>query len=159
MDGSGKAILVDRGWIPAADFESGDWRRFDENGRILVNGMIRSSLSKAEMGSRRDILPAAGDLPLRAWFFINIDQISNQMPYPLIPIYIQQTPEGVQSKLPYRTQPTLELIEGPHMGYALQWFSFAGILLIGYPFYVRKQSSRTKPREVNTTAHSVSTGF
>jgi cytochrome oxidase assembly protein ShyY1 len=25
------------------------------------------------------------------------------------------------------------------MGYAIQWFSFAAILALGYPFFVRKQ--------------------
>jgi len=33
----------------------------------------------------------------------------------------------------------VELTEGSHFGYALQWFSFAAILFVGYPFYLRKQ--------------------
>ena len=36
-------------------------------------------------------------------------------------------------------QPDIELTEGSHFGYALQWFTFASILFIGYPFYLRKQ--------------------
>jgi cytochrome oxidase assembly protein ShyY1 len=30
------------------------------------------------------------------------------------------------------------------MGYAIQWFFFASILLIGYPFFVRKQETDRK---------------
>jgi len=33
------------------------------------------------------------------------------------------------------------LTEGPNFVYAMQWFSFAAILLIGYPFYIRKQKT------------------
>ena len=29
--------------------------------------------------------------------------------------------------------------EGSHFGYALQWFTFAVILFVGYPFYLKKQ--------------------
>jgi surfeit locus 1 family protein len=42
--------------------------------------------------------------------------------------------------IPY--QPAIELTEGPHFGYALQWFTFATILLVGYPFYLRKQGEK-----------------
>jgi surfeit locus 1 family protein len=46
--------------------------------------------------------------------------------------------------LPYRTQPKLELSEGPHMGYAMQWFTFAALLGIGYPFFIKRQERRTR---------------
>jgi surfeit locus 1 family protein len=34
------------------------------------------------------------------------------------------------------TQP--DLSDGPHLSYAIQWFSFATIALVGYPIYVRR---------------------
>jgi surfeit locus 1 family protein len=43
----------------------------------------------------------------------------------------------VTPPIPY--QPEIELTEGPHFGYALQWFTYALILVLGYPFYVRRQ--------------------
>ena len=45
---------------------------------------------------------------------------------------------------PIPFQPELELTEGPHFGYALQWFTFATILFVGYPFFLRKQETETK---------------
>jgi cytochrome oxidase assembly protein ShyY1 len=34
--------------------------------------------------------------------------------------------------------PAPELSEGPHLGYALQWFTFATIALVGYPIILRR---------------------
>ena len=48
----------------------------------------------------------------------------------LLPVYIQEAPEPAWQGPPYRSQPTLDLTEGPHMGYAIQWFTFAGLLLV-----------------------------
>jgi len=47
--------------------------------------------------------------------------------------------------LPYRSAPDLELTEGPHMGYAIQWFTFAVLLLGGYPVFVNREESRALP--------------
>ena len=33
----------------------------------------------------------------------------------------------------------LTLDEGPHLGYALQWFSFAAILVVIYGIFLRQQ--------------------
>ena len=154
MEGSGQVILVDRGWIPAADFESGGWRQFDEPGLVQVNGVLRRPQTKAELGSRRDPTPSPGDAPLTAWYFVNLEQITGQMPYPLLGAYIQQAPQAGWDALPYRTQPELELTEGPHLGYALQWFTFAVILAGGYPLFVRHQMRRPKPQPGSVSPQS-----
>lgn len=36
------------------------------------------------------------------------------------------------------TVPPPELSEGPHLGYAVQWFIFSAIAVIGYPFVLRR---------------------
>jgi surfeit locus 1 family protein len=144
LEDSTKTILVDRGWISAQDFELGNWSRFDEPGIVDVSGVIRRPQSKAEIGNRSDPIPAPGERPLKAWYFVNIDQISAQMPYDLLPAYIQLASQPGWNGPPYRTQPELELSEGPHMGYALQWFSFAGLLVLGYPLFVRRETLKSK---------------
>jgi surfeit locus 1 family protein len=142
IEGSDLTVLVDRGWIPAEDFESGDWSRFAEPGTVIVRGVIRRPQVKADYGSRSDPTPAPGQAPLRAWNFVNISAISQQATTPLLPVYIQQSPDPAWSGLPYRSQPDLELSEGPHMGYAIQWFGFAALLVFGYPFFIRRQEIR-----------------
>jgi hypothetical protein len=34
--------------------------------------------------------------------------------------------------------PPPELSEGPHLGYAVQWFIFSAIALVGYPIVLRR---------------------
>jgi surfeit locus 1 family protein len=141
ISGTNQAILVDRGWIPQADFEAGALAQYDEPGLVAVQGVLRRPQAKAEIGGRTDPTPAPGQAR-RAWYFANVEQISRQVTHPLLPVYLQQAPTAGQSEVegpPYRSQPKLELSEGPHMGYALQWFSFAMLLAIGYPFYIRRQ--------------------
>jgi cytochrome oxidase assembly protein ShyY1 len=54
-------------------------------------------------------------------------------------VYIQPNETENDTEPPIAFQPEIELTEGPHFGYALQWFSFATILFAGYPFFLRKQ--------------------
>jgi surfeit locus 1 family protein len=146
IQGANAAVLVDRGWIPAQDFESGDWSKFNEPGTVTVKGVIRDSQSKAEIGPRSDPTLAPGQTSLNAWNFVNIDRIANQIPMPILPVYIQESPDPTWSGQPVRTQPQLDLSEGPHLGYAIQWFAFALLLAGGYPFFILRQERRVKER-------------
>lgn len=139
--GSGWAVLVDRGWIPAeGNSASSDWRKYDEPGTVSVQGQIRLGQTKPALGGVEDALPANGDR-LEVWNNANLEQIQSQLPYPVLPIYVQPDANESDTQPPIPYQPTIELTEGPHMGYALQWFSFATILFVGYPFFLRKQET------------------
>jgi surfeit locus 1 family protein len=85
-----------------------------------------------------DALPESGQL-LEVWNNFDVANISKQLPYPLLSIYIQPNMNEADAEPPIAYQPVVELTEGSHFGYALQWFSFAAILFVGYPFYLRKQ--------------------
>jgi len=138
-----QAILVDRGWIPHQDYQSGDWAKYAEPGTVVVEGVLRRPQTKAEIGGRTDPTPAPGEAPRAAWNFVNIEQIGKQVSYPLLGAYIQQAPDPTWTGLPYRSQPEIEITEGSHLSYAIQWFSFAIMLGIGYPFFIRRQEHRS----------------
>jgi len=159
ISGSEQAVLVDRGWIPGDDYQSGDWSRYIEAGEVSVRGVIRLSQSKAELGRRADPTPAPGAGPLTTWNFVNIPRLAEQVNQPLLPVYIQQAPDPAWSGLPYRSQPELDLSEGPHLGYAFQWFIFAAILGIGYPFFVRRQERERLKHKVHIEAPKVNEDF
>jgi surfeit locus 1 family protein len=142
IEGTDEAILVDRGWVPTEDFVYGDWGQYAEPGILEVHGVVRASRSEPDFGNRTDSIPGSGER-LEAWHFANVEGIGQQLPYSLLPAYIQQAPASTWTELPYRTQPDLDLSEGPHMGYAIQWFTFAAILGIGYPFFVRRQERKS----------------
>jgi len=142
IKGEKRAILVDRGWVPYEDYVEGNLAEYDDPGSVHIMGKMRRSQSKPLIGGRADIIPGTGEPALAAWNWINISNISRQIPYELLPVYLVRTPDPVENQLPYITQQELELTEGSHLGYAFQWFTFAAILAIGYPIFVRKEEQR-----------------
>jgi surfeit locus 1 family protein len=141
----GEAVFVDRGWIPADGNDNpSDWRKYDQTGEIVLSGIIRLSETSTSFGGAPDPTLTPNQTGLDFWIYVNLDRIAQQTPYPILPVYVQLDPEPDRTDPPIPFQPELDLSEGPHEGYAIQWFAFAGLLLIGYPFYLRKQESEKK---------------
>jgi surfeit locus 1 family protein len=82
--------------------------------------------------------PAPGDNRLDAWFRVDIERIQQQIGYPLLPIFIDQSPNPEATSPPLR-EDDIDLSDGPHLGYALQWFSFAVILIVLYAIFIRQE--------------------
>lgn len=139
---SSQAVLVNRGWIPQEEPLPEKWSQFDEPGSVTVTGFVilSEALPQNATSSRSE---DTVDTPQREWFRVDVEAIQAQLPYEILPIYIQQSPPaGGNTNLPYRIEPNVELTDGPHLGYAIQWFIFALILGGGYIKYVGKE--RTK---------------
>jgi surfeit locus 1 family protein len=135
----GTAVLVDRGWIPADGSSApDDWRQYDEPGAVTVTGQIRLGQDKPAFGGVADALPANGN-SLWVWNNADVEKIALHMPYPILNVYIQPDVDADDGTPPIPFQPEVVLTEGSHFGYALQWFTFATILFVGYPFYLRQQ--------------------
>lgn len=138
----GQAVLVDRGWIPAdGNSAPADWRRYDENGEVNIEGQLRLGQTKPRFGGVADALPSDG-AKLELWNNADITHIASQLPYQVLPVYVQPKIDQNDMDPPIPYQPEVELTEGPHFGYALQWFTFATILFVGYPFFLRKQEEK-----------------
>ena len=80
---------------------------------------------------------SAPEEPQAEWYRVDIAAIQAQMPYKLLPIYVLQAPAN-NGELPFRRERVIDLSEGSHFGYALQWFTFSLGLGIAYVVYVRK---------------------
>jgi surfeit locus 1 family protein len=104
-----------------------------------VEGQLRRAETDFDLGFHPDPTLSPGETRLDVWNNLDLERLQSQMSVELLPVYIQQFPPSTQTEPPFASQPTLNLTEGPHMGYALQWFAFALVLLIGYPFYARRQ--------------------
>ena len=136
----GSAVLVERGWIPAdGNSAPADWRKYDEPGWVTVEGQIRLGQTKPDLGGVPDPTLVPGQTRLDFWNIVNIERIRAQVPYPLLDIFVQPNVDMDDTVPPIPYQPEIELTEGQHFGYALQWFTYATILVLGYPFYVRRQ--------------------
>ena len=136
----GSAVLVDRGWIPADGNDvPGDWRKYDQPGLVTIQGQIRLGQAKPDLGGVPDPTLTPGQTRLDFWNIVNLERIQNQFPYPLLKVFIQPDVDPSDIEPPVPSQPEIELTEGSHLGYAIQWFTYATILVLGYPFYLRKQ--------------------
>ena len=113
-------------------------------GEVEVSGILQQSQKRP--GSIAPADPPLGpDRPrLDAWHRVDIPRIQEQVPYPLLPLYLEedQAPGEPVRRFP-RAEPELALSEGGHLGYAVQWFAFAGILLGGYVLFFRQRAQRT----------------
>ncbi|NOX60743.1 MAG: SURF1 family protein [Chloroflexi bacterium] len=139
IEGSERALLVDRGWIPAAE-DLTDLSRFDEPGVTRIEGRIQPE-------DRRPEAAQWPTEPQKEWYRIDIAGIQNQTPYPLLPFYLALTPTENDPELPHRNPPEIILDEGPHLGYAIQWFLFALIVPVVYAFQVRRMDRESKQTE------------
>ena len=136
---NGAAVLVDRGWIPAdGNSAPTDWRVYDEEGTVTVTGQIRLGLGKPAFGGVEDALSENG-VALFVWNNLSVELLSKQLDFPILDIYVQPNVQISDTIPPIPYQPVVVITEGSHFGYALQWFIFATILFVGYPFYLRKQ--------------------
>jgi cytochrome oxidase assembly protein ShyY1 len=67
---------------------------------------------------------------------IDIDLLSAEWELPLLPFYFKQNQRMIND-WPVQMEP-LELTEGSHLSYAVQWFIFTLIGLVGYPLVLRR---------------------
>jgi surfeit locus 1 family protein len=155
IEGTPYAVLVDRGWIPFDQASRDTRKQFEEPGMVQVTGMIRRGQEKPDFGGVPDPTLQPGESRLDAWNIVNLERIQEQIDLQLLPVYVQQAPDTAWTGMPFRSLPEIEISEGPHFGYAIQWFTFAAILGIGYPFFVRRQLSR-KPSDPEHSDFSIS---
>lgn len=145
IEGAGVWVMVDRGFVPAEEYTPGVWQTYAARGTVDVAGVLRRGQSEPDFGGRPDPTPRPGEA-LLVWNIANLEQMAAQMSAPLLPVYIQiLPPEGAPTgELPSFPAPfaqDLELTEGPHLGYAVQWFLFASVLAFGYPFFIRRETA------------------
>lgn len=141
----GTAVMVNRGWIPMEYKTPESWREFDEPGTVTVQGILRPSLVKSEMGNAlADPTLSPGESRLDYWNFANLGRIQQQLPYPILEVYVQQASASNPEEIPYRHIDQPDLAPGNNMGYAVTWFGFAALLLVGYPVWLKRQQ---KPPE------------
>ena len=148
ISGTDAAVLIDRGWIPYEQAAPADRVAFSAPvGEVEIHGLAHISQQRLGRFSPVDP-PLTADRPrLDEWFRVDIPRIQQQVSYTLLPIYVEEgVPDltGNVSLMPSTSLPRpdieIDLSEGPHLSYAIQWFSFAVILLAGYIALYLKRS-------------------
>lgn len=144
--GESIAVLVDRGWLPYLEAEPERRAAYPPPaGEVTVTGLLRLPATRNSILSPRDP-PLGPELPrLDGWFWLDTRAIQGQMPYRLLPIIVAQAPEPGATGLPLRDD-SLQLDDGPHLSYAVQWFAFAAIAIFGPLIYWLGERARHSER-------------
>lgn len=130
----GKILLVNRGFVPLPVGEDS----LDQDapvplGEIQVLGQLRETQVRGSIGAKD---PEEG--VLEALSRVDVQRIASQTNGEVFPLWLQlvaQTPPPLQ--LPdYVPEP--ELDSGPHLAYAIQWFLFTLVVVVGYPLILRR---------------------
>ncbi|HSU16870.1 SURF1 family protein [Longimicrobium sp.] len=125
-----QALLVNRGWVPSPDAATVDARPYAEPGERTIVGLFMEVPRNTQAGGQ----PAettVGGKRVTTYRRLDLDVLRRRSPRPVLPLYVQQLPDsGAAGRPPVRV-PTPPLDNGPHLSYAVQWFSFAAIGIIG----------------------------
>lgn len=148
IEGTQLAILVERGWIPAENAELPSRAVYTGEGVVTVTGQLRRAETDFGLGSALRPDPTLGpdEQRLETWNNLDLERVAQQSSVELLPVYLQRVPDSRESEPPFAQPPRLDLSEGSHLGYAVQWFTFALILLAGYPLFARRQDEK-KPTQ------------
>jgi cytochrome oxidase assembly protein ShyY1 len=128
----GRAVLVNRGWIPAELDRS---QASPPTGEVAISGVVRASRSRSAFGP--EDRPGVEDTIAR----VDLSVLDAYVPYPLLGVYLEESTPN-PTPWPLRLDdPTFD-DEGSHFVYAMQWFSFAGVSLVGYGALIRSRAHR-----------------
>ena len=128
--GSDTAVLVNRGWVYSPDGMTIDTKRWREGDSVDANGFVEVFPTRG---------PFAAPNPARPRSMRRLDRagMRHLFPYPIANYYAVLTDSARSGSGPPRVEPA-PLDEGPHRNYAIQWFSFAAISIVGLVIFLRR---------------------
>jgi surfeit locus 1 family protein len=131
VPGTQRAVLINRGWIYAPDAMTADLSKWREADTLVGDGYVENFQTRP--GNVKSATRP------RAFRWLDRTAISQAFPYAIAPYYVVLIDDGKKAaNVPPRLNvPPLD--EGPHKSYALQWFSFATISIIGMFLFVRRK--------------------
>ncbi|MFQ5704312.1 MAG: SURF1 family protein [Gemmatimonadales bacterium] len=127
----GTAVLVERGWVPSPDGKTVELAKLTEPDTGVVEGVLVLPAGPAGM-SLGDTWPIYVRRP-------HPDDLESRFPYPLMHAVLRRTELPPTAPAALRPLPLPDLTNGPHLSYAIQWFSFATIAVVGSAILVWKK--------------------
>ena len=131
------AVLVERGWLPSPDGRSLDtaWVAEPES-TVAVGVLLRAEARRAGT--------AGADTWPRAVLSPDPAAVARAYPYRLLPLLLRRDslPPGVANLQPV---PVPAVSDGPHLSYAIQWFAFATIALVGSAIVFARSGGERSP--------------
>ena len=125
------AVLVIRGIVPSPDANRVELENLREPGFQQIEGTALAITT--EPGGGEPLQTNGGT----TWARLDLAAIRKALPYPVRGIAILQSPDSLLPSFPRRIEPA-PLDDGPNLSYAVQWFGFAVIAVVGGVILTRK---------------------
>jgi surfeit locus 1 family protein len=133
----GTVLIVNRGWVPVTGNLPVPPDSAPPSGEVTVKGLLEESQARGSFGPT----DPSGEV-LDTLSRVDLERYQEQIDGDLFPVWLQlDEQDPPQGDRPTMLDPP-ELTEGPHLGYAVQWFTFTTIALIGYPLILRRRARR-----------------
>lgn len=122
-DGNDTLVIVTRGWVYSPDAASADLTRWHEADSVSLTGYLVPLVAEGL------VAPADPTAALRS---LNLAALRTRLGVPIAPVQIVMTSDSLAraDSVPKRLPPPI-VDAGPHRSYAVQWFAFALIAIIG----------------------------
>jgi len=127
--GNDTAVLVNRGWVYSPDGVTIETKQWREGDNVDANGFVEVFPTKGPFDAPNPARP-------RSMRRLDRSALAKMFPYPIADYYVVLT-DSARSGGPPRVEPA-SLDEGPHRNYAIQWFFFAAISIIGLVIFLRR---------------------
>lgn len=131
---NGSAVLVNRGWVPL-EMDAVPVPAAPPAGQVTISGWLRLTRIRQSGGATEP------EGRLTQIVRVDIGRLQQQMPFELIPVYILADETDIS--LPMAVVRPVTNDEGPHLLYAIEWFSFTLISAVGYFFLLRRANHRS----------------
>lgn len=139
--GDDRAVLVNRGFVPVTDPDAPvPAEAKPASDPVELVGVVRASADDGRFDPAPRAVAAEGTLGHITR--VDIARLQGEFPYELAPVVVRveaETPD--QAGLPIPLAPP-ELGQGPHLSYAIQWFGFATVFVVGWPILVWRTGRR-----------------
>ncbi len=124
IEGGDARVLVLRGFVPAPDAISVRLDSLREPGVLTVHGVALQLATREDSGAP---LTRNGHT---TWRGLDRGALEARLGYRLFNVYVTQLPDSALPRFPRRLD-LPPLGDGPHLSYAIQWFAFAMIAVVG----------------------------
>ncbi len=170
---NGGVVLVERGWLPSADAETVDIAPYALEDTVNVEGIVLPFPERHLGAIVREPKDAPAHAFARTWFHLDRQELDRRFPYAIAPFFVREMrhdpaagASADASGVPGTAEgpPRLDVIapprlgRGPHLSYAIQWFSFALIFLVGWGAVLWRSTQEPESRTRGAPGQAGETG-
>jgi surfeit locus 1 family protein len=122
----GTAVLVERGWLPAAAAGPQAHRSDQAEGGVTLTGIARD-----RSADRPGWFTPANEPAARLWYSYDLPALGAALGLPLLPVVVTAEPSGPPGALPL-AEPADATLPNNHLHYAITWYGLAAALVAVY---------------------------